>query len=82
MACALYILNLREVHGRYLRKAVGPFRAPGDQSWTQALPSVTKVTDPRRPLPWVQLFSWMRTRPGLLSHKPRAGTRWTGLSDL
>nr|KAF6483986.1 D-glutamate cyclase [Rousettus aegyptiacus] len=42
LACALYILNSCEVHGRYLRKAVGPFRAPGDQSWTQALPSVTK----------------------------------------
>uniref|UniRef100_A0A2K6ELP3 D-glutamate cyclase n=1 Tax=Propithecus coquereli TaxID=379532 RepID=A0A2K6ELP3_PROCO len=42
LACALYILNSCEVHGRYLRKAVGPSRAPGDQSWTQALPSVTK----------------------------------------
>ncbi|XP_006208303.3 D-glutamate cyclase, mitochondrial isoform X1 [Vicugna pacos] len=42
LACALYILNSCEVHRRYLRKAVGPFRAPGAQSWTQALPSVAK----------------------------------------
>lgn len=42
LACALYILNSCEVHGRYLRKVVGPSRAPEDQSWTQALPSVTK----------------------------------------
>ncbi|XP_037687988.1 LOW QUALITY PROTEIN: D-glutamate cyclase, mitochondrial [Choloepus didactylus] len=42
LACALYILNSCEVHGRYLRKAVGPPRAPGEQNWTQALPSVTK----------------------------------------
>nr|XP_012629398.1 UPF0317 protein C14orf159 homolog, mitochondrial isoform X1 [Microcebus murinus]XP_012629399.1 UPF0317 protein C14orf159 homolog, mitochondrial isoform X1 [Microcebus murinus]XP_012629400.1 UPF0317 protein C14orf159 homolog, mitochondrial isoform X1 [Microcebus murinus] len=42
LACALYVLNSCEVHGRYLRKAVGPSRAPGDQSWTRALPSVTK----------------------------------------
>ncbi|XP_073655039.1 LOW QUALITY PROTEIN: D-glutamate cyclase, mitochondrial [Tursiops truncatus] len=42
LACALYILNSCEVHRRYLRKAVGPFRAPGEQNWTQALPSVTK----------------------------------------
>ncbi|EPY81560.1 hypothetical protein CB1_000726125 [Camelus ferus] len=42
LACALYILNSCEVHSRYLRKAVGPFRAPGAQSWTQALPSVAK----------------------------------------
>ncbi|XP_059857244.1 LOW QUALITY PROTEIN: D-glutamate cyclase, mitochondrial [Delphinus delphis] len=42
LACALYILNSCEVHRRYLRKAVGPFRAPGEQNWTQALPSITK----------------------------------------
>ncbi|XP_006158051.1 D-glutamate cyclase, mitochondrial isoform X1 [Tupaia chinensis] len=42
LACALYILNSCEVHGRYLRKAIGPSRALGDQSWMQALPSVTK----------------------------------------
>ncbi|XP_037359600.1 D-glutamate cyclase, mitochondrial [Talpa occidentalis] len=42
LACALYILNSCETHGRYLRKAVGPPRAPGEHSWTQALPSVTK----------------------------------------
>jgi len=42
LACALYILNSCEVHRRYLRKAVGPSRAPGEQNWTQALPSVAK----------------------------------------
>ncbi|XP_026976666.1 D-glutamate cyclase, mitochondrial [Sagmatias obliquidens] len=42
LACALYILNSCEVDRRYLRKAVGPFRAPGEQNWTQALPSITK----------------------------------------
>ncbi|KAM9093605.1 LOW QUALITY PROTEIN: D-glutamate cyclase, mitochondrial [Megaptera novaeangliae] len=42
LACVLYILNSCEVHRRYLRKAVGPFRAPGEQNWTQALPSITK----------------------------------------
>ncbi|KAF3830933.1 hypothetical protein GH733_002171 [Mirounga leonina] len=42
LACALYILNSCEVHQRYLRKAVGPSRAPGEQNWTQALPSVAK----------------------------------------
>uniref|UniRef100_A0A8C6QD54 D-glutamate cyclase n=1 Tax=Nannospalax galili TaxID=1026970 RepID=A0A8C6QD54_NANGA len=42
LACALYILNSCEVHGRYLRKAIGPSRIPREQSWTQALPSVTK----------------------------------------
>ncbi|XP_045663576.1 D-glutamate cyclase, mitochondrial isoform X3 [Ursus americanus] len=41
-ACALYILNSCEVHRRYLRKAVGPSRVPGEQNWTQALPSVAK----------------------------------------
>lgn len=46
LACALYILNSCEVHERYLRKAVGPSRAPGEQNWAQALPSITKVTDP------------------------------------
>ncbi|XP_036061717.1 D-glutamate cyclase, mitochondrial isoform X2 [Onychomys torridus] len=42
LACALYILNSCEVHERYLRRATGPSRVPGEQSWTQALPSVTK----------------------------------------
>ncbi|XP_006754779.1 PREDICTED: UPF0317 protein C14orf159 homolog, mitochondrial [Myotis davidii] len=42
LACALYILNSCEVHGRYLRKATGPSHAPGEQRWTEALPSVTK----------------------------------------
>ncbi|XP_006879277.1 PREDICTED: UPF0317 protein C14orf159 homolog, mitochondrial [Elephantulus edwardii] len=42
LACALYILNSCAVHTRYLRKAVGVSRAPGEQIWTQALPSVTK----------------------------------------
>ncbi|XP_020039822.2 D-glutamate cyclase, mitochondrial isoform X1 [Castor canadensis] len=42
LACALYILNSCEVHGRYLRKAIGPSRALGEQNWTQALPSITK----------------------------------------
>ncbi|XP_004476122.2 D-glutamate cyclase, mitochondrial isoform X1 [Dasypus novemcinctus] len=42
LACALYILNSCEVHGRSLRKASEPPRAPGEQSWTGALPSVTK----------------------------------------
>ncbi|KAJ8792152.1 hypothetical protein J1605_020003 [Eschrichtius robustus] len=42
LACALYILNSCEVHRRYPRKAIGPFRAPGEQNWTQALPSITK----------------------------------------
>lgn len=44
MACALYILNSCEVHRHYLRKAVGPSTSPGEQNWTQALPSVAKVT--------------------------------------
>ncbi|KAM9201971.1 LOW QUALITY PROTEIN: D-glutamate cyclase, mitochondrial [Dugong dugon] len=42
LACALYILNSCEVHGRYLRKAIGPPKVPGEQVWTHALPSVTK----------------------------------------
>lgn len=42
LACALYILNSCEVHERYLRRATGHSRVPGEQSWTQALPSVTK----------------------------------------
>nr|XP_054303524.1 D-glutamate cyclase, mitochondrial isoform X2 [Pongo pygmaeus] len=42
LACALYILYSCAVHSQYLRKAVGPSRAPRDQAWTQALPSVIK----------------------------------------
>ncbi|CAM9744010.1 unnamed protein product [Rangifer tarandus platyrhynchus] len=33
---------LCEVHRHYQRKVTGPFRPPGEQNWTQALPSVTK----------------------------------------
>ncbi|KAM8780427.1 D-glutamate cyclase, mitochondrial [Rhynchonycteris naso] len=42
LACALHILNSCEVHGRYLRKAAGPSRAPGEHNWTEALPSINK----------------------------------------
>ncbi|XP_014302461.1 D-glutamate cyclase, mitochondrial [Myotis lucifugus] len=42
LACALYVLNSCEVHGRYLRKAARPSHAPGEQHWTEALPSVAK----------------------------------------
>lgn len=42
LACALYILNSCQVHERYLRKAAGPSRVAGEQSWIEALPSVTK----------------------------------------
>ncbi|XP_075386894.1 D-glutamate cyclase, mitochondrial isoform X2 [Tenrec ecaudatus] len=42
LACALFILNTCAVHGRYLRRAVGLPRAPGDQVWAQALPSISK----------------------------------------
>ncbi|XP_070269904.1 D-glutamate cyclase, mitochondrial-like isoform X3 [Myotis yumanensis] len=42
LACALYVLNSCEVHGRYLRKAARPSHAPGEQRWTEALPSVAK----------------------------------------
>nr|XP_048305401.1 D-glutamate cyclase, mitochondrial isoform X3 [Myodes glareolus] len=42
LACALYILNSCDIHERYLRRAIGPSRVAGEQSWTQALPSVTK----------------------------------------
>ncbi|XP_054423120.1 D-glutamate cyclase, mitochondrial isoform X2 [Pteronotus mesoamericanus] len=42
LACALYILNSCEVHARSLRKAAGPSRAAGEESWTQALPSISK----------------------------------------
>ncbi|XP_055144404.1 D-glutamate cyclase, mitochondrial isoform X3 [Symphalangus syndactylus] len=42
LACALYILYSCAIHSQYLRKAVGPSRVPGDQAWTQALPSVIK----------------------------------------
>lgn len=42
LACALYILNTCAVHGRYLRKAIGHPTASGEQSWTRALPSITK----------------------------------------
>ncbi|KAM9645987.1 LOW QUALITY PROTEIN: D-glutamate cyclase, mitochondrial [Trichechus inunguis] len=42
LACALYILNSCEVHGCYLRKAIGPPKVPGEQVWTHALPYITK----------------------------------------
>uniref|UniRef100_A0A2K5S8C4 D-glutamate cyclase n=1 Tax=Cebus imitator TaxID=2715852 RepID=A0A2K5S8C4_CEBIM len=42
LACALYLLHSCDIHRQYLRKAVGPSRAPGDQAWMQALPSVMK----------------------------------------
>ncbi|XP_005343511.1 D-glutamate cyclase, mitochondrial [Microtus ochrogaster] len=42
LACALYILNICDVHERYLRRATGPSRVAGEQSWTRALPSVPK----------------------------------------
>lgn len=42
LACALYILNSCQVHERYLRRATGPSRRAGEQSWIQALPSVAK----------------------------------------
>ncbi|EAW81442.1 chromosome 14 open reading frame 159, isoform CRA_b, partial [Homo sapiens] len=74
LACALYILYSCAVHSQYLRKAVGPSRAPGDQAWTQALPSVIKVTNPSQPLAWKQLLPWMSSRPEVPSRKPRAGT--------
>lgn len=64
LACALYILNTCEVHGRYLRKAGKPSRAPGEQHWAEALPSVAKVTGPHcprtpmgTPLPWCPSLS-------------------------
>lgn len=56
LACALYILNSCEVHERYLRKAVGPSRAPGEQNWAQALPSITKVTDTPQAIPLEAAF--------------------------
>ncbi|PNJ64867.1 C14orf159 isoform 4 [Pongo abelii] len=74
LACALYILYSCAVHSQYLRKAVGPSRAPGDQAWTQALPSVIKVTNPSQPLTWKQLLPWMSSRPEVPSRKLRAGT--------
>lgn len=43
LACALYILNSCPVHEHYLRRATGPSREAGEQSWIQALPSVAKV---------------------------------------
>ncbi|XP_013372675.1 PREDICTED: UPF0317 protein C14orf159 homolog, mitochondrial isoform X2 [Chinchilla lanigera] len=48
LACALFILNSCEVHGRYLRKAVGPSTTAGEQGWTQALPSVAKLEENSR----------------------------------
>lgn len=42
LACALYILNSCQVHECYLRRATGPSRRAGEQSWIQALPSVAK----------------------------------------
>lgn len=64
MACALYILNSCEVHRHYLRKAVGPSGAPGEQSWAQALPSVAKVTHASWPLPAGEAGMLQAVSPG------------------
>lgn len=51
MPSSLYYLGSCEVHRYYLRNVTGPFRPPGEQNWIQAtLPSVTKVTQPSKPL--------------------------------
>ncbi|XP_055989474.1 D-glutamate cyclase, mitochondrial [Sorex fumeus] len=42
LACALYVLNSCAIHRCYQRKAIGPPKDAGEQSWTRALPSVTK----------------------------------------
>ncbi|XP_031967377.1 D-glutamate cyclase, mitochondrial isoform X3 [Corvus moneduloides] len=43
IACALSVLRSCEIHDRYLRRAVGFPRAPGQRLWLPALPSVTKA---------------------------------------
>uniref|UniRef100_A0A4X2LZN5 D-glutamate cyclase, mitochondrial n=1 Tax=Vombatus ursinus TaxID=29139 RepID=A0A4X2LZN5_VOMUR len=43
LACALYLLNMSDIHGRYLRKAVGlPTTSSRAAAWAQALPSIIK----------------------------------------
>ncbi|NXE37271.1 GLUCM protein, partial [Ptilorrhoa leucosticta] len=42
IACALSVLRSCEIHGRYLRRALGFPRAPSERPWLPALPSVTK----------------------------------------
>ncbi|XP_074091601.1 D-glutamate cyclase, mitochondrial [Macrotis lagotis] len=43
LACALYLLNMNNIHERYLRKAIGlPIISSRTPGWTQALPSVVK----------------------------------------
>ncbi|XP_043844640.1 D-glutamate cyclase, mitochondrial [Dromiciops gliroides] len=43
LACALYLLNMSNIHGRYLQKAVGlPTISSRAPAWAQALPSVIK----------------------------------------
>ncbi|NWZ35515.1 GLUCM protein, partial [Brachypodius atriceps] len=42
IACALHVLRCCDIHERYLRRAVGFPRAPGERLWLPALPSVTK----------------------------------------
>ncbi|XP_074145825.1 D-glutamate cyclase, mitochondrial [Sminthopsis crassicaudata] len=43
LACALYLLNMSDIHGRYLQKAVGlPTTSSKAPAWAQALPSVIK----------------------------------------
>lgn len=50
IACALHVLRCCDIHERYLRRAVGFPRAPGERLWLPALPSVTKVIPVRRGL--------------------------------
>ncbi|XP_053522073.1 D-glutamate cyclase, mitochondrial isoform X2 [Artibeus jamaicensis] len=59
LACALYILNSCEVHGRYLRRATGPSAAPGEQNWTQALPSIDKEEK------MLDILVWHKVRSGV-----------------
>ncbi|XP_039923070.1 D-glutamate cyclase, mitochondrial [Hirundo rustica] len=42
IACALYVLRCCQLHDRYLRRAVGFPRAPSEELWLPALPSVAK----------------------------------------
>uniref|UniRef100_F7G523 D-glutamate cyclase, mitochondrial n=1 Tax=Monodelphis domestica TaxID=13616 RepID=F7G523_MONDO len=44
LACALYLLNMSDIHGRYLQKAVGSAATSSGAplAWAQALPSVMK----------------------------------------
>ncbi|XP_020856053.1 D-glutamate cyclase, mitochondrial isoform X1 [Phascolarctos cinereus] len=43
LACALYLLNINNIHERYLRRAVGlPTPSSRAAAWAQALPSVIK----------------------------------------